>query len=108
MRSLTKYGLLLLAILFPGPALGHGDAAWIMQNAKTKFCCGPKDCVMLEGVRYGVRGWSFPNPHTGEMMLVPFDWIYRFDSNDHHHWGCFKLGEREKPIRCFFSPNPGT
>ena len=88
--------------------LTHGDADWITQNTKTKYCCGPRDCQVIEDVRYSPSGWIFMNPHTNIPENVPFDYNHRYTSIDDQYWACFNLGPESKPIRCFFTPNPGV
>lgn len=35
------------AFFVPGPVAAHGHYGWVMDNPKTSYCCGPKDCRPL-------------------------------------------------------------
>ena len=81
----------------------HGDAAWIMQNPATSYCCGPNDCqrVPKDAVRTVGQGYmvSFG---TGS-MVVPFE--RTFVSIDDDFWACIPPGGN---LKCFFAPPLGA
>ncbi len=53
------FALAIAAILAFGatpPAAAHGSADWIMKNIDFGWCCGPKDCFLLEPDEVRVDG----------------------------------------------------
>ena len=86
-------------------ALPHGDAAWIMAEPTTRFCCGPSDCFALHSVKSTRDGWTFVSPKTGKLTVVPYTFKNRFPSIDEHFWACFTP---DGDVRCFFTSPEGV
>lgn len=106
-RIVCALGALLVAV----PALGHGDAGWIMDNPQTEHCCGPHDCEPLgdDAVREVKDGFLIVA--TGEVIHWAEGRIYT--SVDDRYWWCHypqsrpdESGERNTELRtrCLFVP----
>lgn len=96
--------LLVLLLVLPGVALAHGDAAWIMKDPRTAYCCGPSDCAkeptgavmpVAEGYRILDTGqlFRFGDPHLHA-------------SRDGDYWTCRPPG-LEGAVKCLFVPLMG-
>jgi hypothetical protein len=100
-------GIIALMIAATRSAHAHGDAAWIMNNERTKHCCGPRDCEKAppHAVVEQDGGWFIPD--TGQMFTTSADNVY--PSKDGDFWWC-RSHEREgrEPadgnVRCLFVP----
>lgn len=100
-------GLLFLPVLLlmAGPAWGHGDAAWIMQDTKTSYCCGPSDCerAPLSAIRATRGGWLVIA--TGQVFNEGDPDLHM--SKDQDFWWCRppNLGGK---VKCLFAPAGGV
>jgi hypothetical protein len=84
-------------------ANSHGDAAWIMQNPSTAYCCGPNDCTRLpkDTVRAVTQGYLVT--FGGAPVVVPFEKTLK--SADDDFWACIPPGGA---MKCFFAPPLGA
>lgn len=81
----------------------HGDAAWIMANPATSYCCGPNDCVRLPKSSIKILASGFGVMINGQEMVVPYG--KELPSIDDDYWACVPPGGS---LRCFFAPPLGT
>ena len=86
-------------------ALAHGDASWIMEDPKTRNCCGPDDCRRMadDEVIADRGGWTVVA--TGE-HVVGITTKLR-DSIDNHFWICRNYGPNGPgtgELRCLLVP----
>ena len=86
------------------------DARWIMKNPKTRYCCGPQDCMPVTGrVVYTPQGWRV----RGWKGYLKVDSADVRKSPDGRPWACYRpsnpyLGESGgKYIRCLWLPGGG-
>jgi hypothetical protein len=91
MRALLISALSVLLVSTTGPdfappAFAHGDASWIMENPKTRNCCGPKDCRRMEPGEVVIAGRGWTVVATGEHVEGVTSKLY--DSIDDHFWIC--------------------
>ena len=97
----------LLALLSVGRALGHGDAAWIMNggylSANGTLCCGVGDCHQIEADAVRYSPGSFHVKHRGNELT--FEEQNVKVSKDDHWWACIPAG---LSIRCLFRPPVGS
>lgn len=89
--------------LLAGPARGHGDARWIMDDPQTAFCCGPQDCEPAppgEVVEIGPDAWRFRGVdfHRGDRRTFP---AQPHPTQGLVFWYCQPQGQ---PVRCLFFP----
>ena len=109
MKALAIFALAILALCRTSSAMAHGDASWIMQDPKTRNCCGPNDCRQMasgEVVESG-RGWTVVA--TGE-HVEPVTSRLR-DSIDAHFWICRNDGPGGPgtgELRCLLVPRAGS
>jgi hypothetical protein len=86
-------------------ALAHGDAAWIMADPKTSYCCGPADCerAPISAVKPINGGWYLPGTDQRFMEGEPD----LHTSRDQDFWWCKppNLGGR---VKCLFAPSGGA
>jgi len=110
--AISALGVLLVcgaAQAFAHPAFAHGDATWIMQDPKTRACCGPNDCRRMapgEVVAAG-RGWTVVA--TGEHVEGVTTKLR--ESIDDHFWICRNdgpAGPGTADLRCLFVPRPAS
>ena len=107
MRALVIFAFAVLLVCRAAPAWAHGDATWIMNNPKTRSCCGPNDCRRMdpgEVVRSG-RGWTIVA--TGEHVEGVTSKLR--ESIDDHFWVCRNDGPNgpgTADLRCLFVPRP--
>lgn len=101
--------LVCAAAVSASPAFAHGDASWIMQNPKTRNCCGPADCRRMEPgevVEEG-RGWTVVA--TGEHVEGITTRLR--DSIDGDFWICRNEGPQGPgtgELRCLLVPRSGA
>jgi len=105
MQAWSIFALAVLLFWRVAPAFAHGDAAWIMNDPKTRVCCGPDDCRRMEPaevVRAG-RGWTVVA--TGEHVEGITSKLR--ESIDDHFWICRNDGPNgpgTADLRCLFVP----
>lgn len=86
----------------------HGEAAWIMTDPRTAYCCGPHDCerAPVGAVKSSGNGWLVVG--TGQVFHEEdpdFHW-----SVDQYYWWC----RPEAPpwngarVKCLFAPPGGV
>ena len=100
--GLLVAGLLLLLAL---GVRAHGDAAWIMADPATRWCCGPQDCFELQTVASTAAGWEFASPVNGEKTVVTYRFPNRYPSINEHFWVCMN---GSGGVRCFFVSPEGV
>lgn len=83
------------------PARAHDDAAWIMSNPATSWCCGPHDCEALADDEISITAGGAHVKTTGE--TIPFRDLKQ--SIDNRWWRCRKPGGK---TRCLFHPPFGS
>ena len=96
-------GLCLIALLIAGAAYWHGDAAWIMSNPATVWCCGPEDCLPAYQGEIERRddGWFHVPTGTSLPFAGPLGTpgVY-INDHDAQVWRCVYAGR----MRCVFLP----
>ena len=103
-----KHRLLIAGLALVASAsavLAHGDAAWIMQDSRTSYCCGPSDCERAP--------LSAVKPINGGWLVVSTDQRFMEGSPDLHpskdqdFWLCRppNLGGK---VKCLFVPAGGA
>ena len=108
----------LVLLLFAVPALAHDS--WISRNghrnAAGEWCCGDKDCDMLEAPAISIRADGYHVRYRTELPVIGlYGERLHYDVNevvpfreaqpspDGMYWRCKKIdGSR----RCFFAPPP--
>ena len=106
MKTSAMFVLAVLLLCKAVPAFAHGDATWIMNNPKTRSCCGPNDCRKMdpgEVVRSGL-GWTIVA--TGEHVEGVTSKLR--ESIDDHFWVCRNdgpTGPGTADLRCLFVPH---
>jgi hypothetical protein len=79
---------LLIYLVWHHLAQAHGAAAWIMDDARTSWCCGPRECLELPdgAVKHLLGGGFVLNeerfPELGQGGKT-------YPSINEHYWGCF-------------------
>lgn len=97
--------VLFVSVLVTSAAFAHGDAQWIMDDPKTRFCCGPSDCerAPLGAVRPIKGGWEIVS--TGQRFMDGAADLH--PSKDNDFWWC--RPESIKPLaKCLFAPAGGA
>lgn len=90
------------------PAHAHGDAQWIMDDARYvdrdgTHCCGPSDCRREHASKFQeVPGGIAVSTGAGDVILMPRDLVGRglYPSIDDTWWICIRGGV----VRCVFKP----
>lgn len=91
--------LALAAVLGP-PARAHGDAAWIMADQATRYCCGIRDCRVLEDQEVSQEGgqWKVNGQPVAARDVHP-----TAPEGGSLYWACFYEPALTVP-RCLFVP----
>lgn len=90
--------LVLAAVL--GPARAHGDAAWIMADPVTRYCCGTIDCRPLEDKEVTSEGGRW---FVNGQPVAPADVHPTAPEGGSSYWACFYPPDLTVP-RCLFLP----
>ena len=96
-----------LLLLFLGRALGHDDAAWIMEGRYVghngMLCCGPQDSHRREpdAVRYSPGAFTV----TWKGREFAYDEQHVKISIDDHWWACLPA---DAFLLCLFRPPVGS
>jgi hypothetical protein len=110
MKALVIVASMLLAVALTLPAFAHGDASWIMQNPKTRSCCGPDDCRRMAPSEVIEEGAGWTVVATGEHLEGVTTRLR--DSIDGDFWICRYHGPDGTPgtgeIRCLLVPRAGS
>jgi hypothetical protein len=110
MRALVIVANMLLAVALAPPAFAHGDASWIMQNPKTRSCCGPDDCRRMAPGEVIEEGAGWTVVATGEHLEGVTTRLR--DSIDGDFWICRYHGPDGQPgtgeLRCLLVPRAGS
>lgn len=96
---------IILGLSLASPAWGHGDAAWIMEDGKTSYCCGPSDCerAPLSAIRATRGGWLVIA--TGQVFNEGDPDLHM--SKDQDFWWCRPPSMGGK-VKCLFAPAGGV
>lgn len=102
MRWLVAALLLALPVLaWAFPARAHEDAAWIMANPETSWCCGPHDCEAIEDESVAIVAEGVLVKATQETILYQD----LKQSIDNRWWRCRHPSGN---TRCLFRPPFGS
>lgn len=100
--------MVLCAVLRASAVGAHGEAAWIMTDPKTAYCCGPHDCerAPVGAVKSSGNGWLVVS--TGQVFHEEdpdFHW-----SVDQSYWWCRPNGPpwNGARVKCLFAPPGGV
>lgn len=92
--------VMLVVVLVAGwhaAARAHGDAAWIMQNPETAWCCNPTDCAQLpDGAVERLAPGEWRIRETGQVFREGQTGVY--PAKRAGYWAC----RRPHGYICFF------
>lgn len=94
-------------LLFSQHTFAHGAARWIMDDPAIRWCCGPKDCTVVQ-VFKGETGYLFG--WHGFVYRVPFNdpAIQRTKNKNAggEFWGC--IDPNTAKLKCLIVPPAGS
>jgi hypothetical protein len=103
---MKRLALLLVLLVVPAAVLAHGEAAWVMENPDTAWCCSPgRDCNPIEARRVHSDGtYWWVDGLDGK--LKEDDRGFYWGTPDGKPWACQTPGTTN--LRCLFIPAPGA